>query len=251
MLPPAQILTILSRCCQWVTVSSNLRREYHGEQSPHLSCGVLFPSYFSLTPLSASRSFLLSVATTHVPLLLHTHTHTHRHAEAIKAMKQLQGAELEGHTLELKLSSRKSKPAATAAARRTGTVVKGANPKLLVRNVAFEATKKELRQLFAPYGDVKSIRLPPKSTGDGQHRGCVCACVCVCVCVCACVCVFVCFFMHELELHVLLTSNLFLLPSPFVRAWQLGLRLSSMRPKRKPRLRLTHSLAPHISTGEG
>ncbi|MFS8017415.1 putative RNA recognition motif domain, nucleotide-binding alpha-beta plait domain superfamily [Helianthus anomalus] len=40
--------------------------------------------------------------------------------------------------------------------------------KLIVRNVAFEATEKELRQLFSPFGQVKSLRLP---TRFGKHRG--------------------------------------------------------------------------------
>ncbi|KAJ0858160.1 putative RNA recognition motif domain, nucleotide-binding alpha-beta plait domain superfamily [Helianthus annuus] len=40
--------------------------------------------------------------------------------------------------------------------------------KLIVRNVAFEATEKELRQLFSPFGQVKSLRLP---TRFGKHIG--------------------------------------------------------------------------------
>ena len=41
--------------------------------------------------------------------------------------------------------------------------------KIVVRNLAFEANKKELRALFATYGQVKSVRLPRKF--DGKHRG--------------------------------------------------------------------------------
>ncbi|RHN48157.1 putative nucleotide-binding alpha-beta plait domain-containing protein [Medicago truncatula] len=40
--------------------------------------------------------------------------------------------------------------------------------KLLVRNVAFEATKKDLRQLFSPFGQIKKLKLPMKF---GNHRG--------------------------------------------------------------------------------
>ncbi|KOM48509.1 hypothetical protein LR48_Vigan07g221300 [Vigna angularis] len=40
--------------------------------------------------------------------------------------------------------------------------------KLLVRNVAFEATEKDLRRLFSPFGQIKSLRLPMKF---GSHRG--------------------------------------------------------------------------------
>ncbi|CAA3027726.1 multiple RNA-binding domain-containing 1 isoform X2 [Olea europaea subsp. europaea] len=40
--------------------------------------------------------------------------------------------------------------------------------KLIVRNAAFEATDKDLRLLFSPFGQVKSLRLPVKF---GNHRG--------------------------------------------------------------------------------
>ncbi|EGD82752.1 hypothetical protein PTSG_03403 [Salpingoeca rosetta] len=92
------------------------------------------------------------------------------HAEAVKAMKKLQGAELDGHKLELKLSTRTQQQQGPVA-RREGKLIKGATTKVVVRNVAFEATKKDIRQLFTPYGDVKSVRLPPKSFDPTQHRG--------------------------------------------------------------------------------
>ncbi|KAF7831239.1 multiple RNA-binding domain-containing protein 1 [Senna tora] len=51
------------------------------------------------------------------------------------------------------------------------TVEKDKSPtKLSVKNVAFEATKKELRQLFSPFGQIKSLRLPMKF-GSHSHRG--------------------------------------------------------------------------------
>ncbi|WJX93131.1 hypothetical protein P8452_74696 [Trifolium repens] len=40
--------------------------------------------------------------------------------------------------------------------------------KLLVKNVAFEATKKDLRQLFSPFGQIKHLKLPMKF---GNYRG--------------------------------------------------------------------------------
>ncbi|KAI9220240.1 hypothetical protein BC828DRAFT_415832 [Blastocladiella britannica] len=45
----------------------------------------------------------------------------------------------------------------------------GENTKLMVRNVPFEATLKDLRSLFSPFAHVKSVRLPKKVTGG--HRG--------------------------------------------------------------------------------
>ena len=40
---------------------------------------------------------------------------------------------------------------------------------MLIKNIAFEANKEELRKLFKVYGQVKNLRLPTKL--DGNHRG--------------------------------------------------------------------------------
>ncbi|RKP38577.1 hypothetical protein BJ085DRAFT_19348, partial [Dimargaris cristalligena] len=92
---------------------------------------------------------------------------------AQRAIQALQGRVLDGHALEVKLtnhvtgdqsSSRRAKRAAAESA----TQGQGST-KLVIRNVAFEATKKELRELLSNYGQLKSIRLPSKM--DGSHRG--------------------------------------------------------------------------------
>jgi len=41
--------------------------------------------------------------------------------------------------------------------------------KLVVRNLAFQATKNDVRELFKHFGSIKNIRLPKKM--DGKHRG--------------------------------------------------------------------------------
>ena len=41
--------------------------------------------------------------------------------------------------------------------------------KMIIRNVAFEAPKRDLSQLFSPFGQLKSLRVPRKF--DGSHRG--------------------------------------------------------------------------------
>ena len=87
------------------------------------------------------------------------------------ALRSLDGTALDGHALKLQRSrgaSAGDDPDAApggAAAPRSG----GAGTKLVVRNVAFEATKGDIRGLFAPFGQVKSVRLPLKF--DGNHRG--------------------------------------------------------------------------------
>jgi multiple RNA-binding domain-containing protein 1 len=95
------------------------------------------------------------------------------------AVAALQGAELDGHRLVLALAAgggtgageaggkaaKAGKPAASSAA---GAPPPGAD-KLVVRNVAFEATRADVLALFAPFGAVRSCRLPRKF--DGGHRG--------------------------------------------------------------------------------
>lgn len=78
---------------------------------------------------------------------------------------------LDKHKLALQLSTRKVSSAVKSK--------KQADPekqstKLVVRNVAFEATRKDVMSLFSPFGHMKSCRLPRKF--DGTPR-CVCASV--------------------------------------------------------------------------
>jgi len=93
----------------------------------------------------------------------------------LNALRTLDGTALDGHAIKLQ-RSRAAVAAATAtaddpnadgAAPRSGGAA--ASTKLVVRNVAFEATKTDIRGLFAPFGQVKSVRLPRKI--DGTHRG--------------------------------------------------------------------------------
>ncbi|KAG5459305.1 MAG: putative RNA binding motif protein [Olpidium bornovanus] len=87
---------------------------------------------------------------------------------AASAVRGLQGAVLDGHKLQIKVSHRGTEDAGT----KKGGLKKGeevATGKLLVRNVPFEATKKDLRELFGAFGHLKSVRLPSKFAGG--HRG--------------------------------------------------------------------------------
>lgn len=102
---------------------------------------------------------------------------------AQKAIKKLQGVLLEDHSLKLSIAKtsikdKDSKESAMLQNKRKretdlndyefeGDEV--TNNKILVRNLAFEANKDELRQLFKAFGEVKTIRVPNKL--DGTHRG--------------------------------------------------------------------------------
>ncbi|KAL1537533.1 multiple RNA-binding domain-containing protein 1-like [Salvia divinorum] len=81
---------------------------------------------------------------------------------ALKVCKELQGSVLDGHALILQLCHHKKDE---TIPRKIET---DSSTKLIVRNVAFEATEKDLKQLFSPFGQIKRLRLPMRF---GNHRG--------------------------------------------------------------------------------
>ena len=100
-------------------------------------------------------------------------------AVARAAKRAMQGAALEGRALRLELSSAETTRASRLERDGEGSdetktksarVPKGFSAtKLVVRNVAFEATRRDVQKLFNPFGVLKSCRLPKKF--DGAHRG--------------------------------------------------------------------------------
>lgn len=92
-------------------------------------------------------------------------------ALAGEAVKLAQGTKLDGHTLELRLSNRIVDPGSASVKKRGrgDTGKRKASAKIIVRNIAFEASAKDIRSLFATFGQIKSVRLPRKM--DGSHRG--------------------------------------------------------------------------------
>jgi len=84
---------------------------------------------------------------------------------AKKALKGMQGFVLDGHALHVKFAGRgteedQPKDKQTAKSRTT---------KMIVKNVPFEVTKKDIRELFSAHGQLKSVRLPKKF--DSRSRG--------------------------------------------------------------------------------
>lgn len=71
---------------------------------------------------------------------------------------------LDKHKLQLQLSkapapgSAAAAKASKAAAAAKAAAAKAAGAKLVVRNMAFEATRKDLMGLFGPFGHIKSCR---------------------------------------------------------------------------------------------
>jgi multiple RNA-binding domain-containing protein 1 len=93
-------------------------------------------------------------------------------SEACKlALDKLQGTVLDGHQLEFSFSnshsSTKESNIKLKPTIKDPPSIKAT--RLLVKNVPFEATEKELRELFASFVQIRKVRLPKKF--GGQHRG--------------------------------------------------------------------------------
>ncbi|KAG7085951.1 hypothetical protein E1B28_003479 [Marasmius oreades] len=86
---------------------------------------------------------------------------------ATKAMGSMQGFVLDGHALHVRFAGRGQEVTAGDAGGGGGS--KSRTTKMVVKNVPFEATKKDIRDLFGSHGHVKSVRLPKKF--DSRTRG--------------------------------------------------------------------------------
>ncbi|XP_056131196.1 probable RNA-binding protein 19 [Lampris incognitus] len=89
---------------------------------------------------------------------------------AKKAMKQLQHCSVDDHELELKISEKATRSVEISHKKRQAEK-KQTGSKILVRNVPFQASVREIRELFCTFGELKTVRLPKKATGSGNHRG--------------------------------------------------------------------------------
>ncbi|OAQ66900.1 multiple RNA-binding domain-containing protein 1 [Pochonia chlamydosporia 170] len=90
-------------------------------------------------------------------------------AQAQAALKVMDGYVLDGHTLGVK-ASHKGQDAAEER-RREDRAKKSAaqRTKIIIKNLPFQATKKDVRSLFGTYGQLRSVRVPKKA--DFTARG--------------------------------------------------------------------------------
>lgn len=89
--------------------------------------------------------------------------------QAQAALKVMDGYTLEGHKLQIRASH---KGADAAEDRRKADAAKklaGKKTKVIIKNLPFEATKKDVRALFGAYGQLRSVRVPKKM--DRGARG--------------------------------------------------------------------------------
>uniref|UniRef100_A0A7N8YBX1 Probable RNA-binding protein 19 n=1 Tax=Mastacembelus armatus TaxID=205130 RepID=A0A7N8YBX1_9TELE len=93
---------------------------------------------------------------------------------AQKALRQLQYVHssviLSFHFYLLKMSN-VPVHRTTEVSRKKQVEKKQRGSKILVRNVPFQATVREIRELFCTFGELKTVRLPKKAAGSGNHRG--------------------------------------------------------------------------------
>lgn len=92
-----------------------------------------------------------------------------RKADAKKALREINESTLDDHKLQIKMSE-KTLVTNLKSARRMHDAGTQTSSKLLVKNIPFQATAKEVRQLFVTFGELKTVRLPQKP-GSSEHRG--------------------------------------------------------------------------------
>jgi multiple RNA-binding domain-containing protein 1 len=84
--------------------------------------------------------------------------------EAETAISAMDGYTLDGHKLQLKLSHRGHEEDASSA-----TKSKPKSTKILIKNIPFETSKKDVQKLFGTFGQLRSVRVPKKF--DKTARG--------------------------------------------------------------------------------
>ncbi|KAG9047437.1 Multiple RNA-binding domain-containing protein 1 [Tulasnella sp. UAMH 9824] len=92
--------------------------------------------------------------------------------EAKKALKTMQGFVLDGHALVVNFAKRGAggQDEGTSRGQESRLLLEATkSAKIIVRNVPFEASKKDLKERFGAHGTLKSIRLPKKF--DSRSRG--------------------------------------------------------------------------------
>ena len=89
--------------------------------------------------------------------------------QAQVALEAMDGYTLEGHKLQIRASHRGMDAAEERRMADTDKKAAGQRTKIIIKNLPFEATKKDIRALFGPYGQLRSVRVPKKM--DRATRG--------------------------------------------------------------------------------
>ena len=89
--------------------------------------------------------------------------------DASSALAALDGQKLEGHDLVIKLSHKALDAAEERRKEDAARKLAGRSTKIIIKNLPFEASKKDVRAPITPYGQLRSVRLPKKF--DNSTRG--------------------------------------------------------------------------------
>ncbi|PGH12928.1 hypothetical protein AJ80_06533 [Polytolypa hystricis UAMH7299] len=90
-------------------------------------------------------------------------------AQAQAALKVMNGYKLEQHELVVKASHKGMDAAEQRRREDTAKKINARRTKIIVKNLPFQATKKDIRSLFSAYGQLRSVRVPQKF--DRTARG--------------------------------------------------------------------------------
>jgi multiple RNA-binding domain-containing protein 1 len=86
------------------------------------------------------------------------------------AVKAMDGFVLDGHKLSVKASHKGHDAAEERRREDKAKAAAGQTTKIVVKNLPFEATKKDVRELFGAYGKLRAVRVP-KKFGSTSTRG--------------------------------------------------------------------------------
>ena len=89
--------------------------------------------------------------------------------QAQAALKVMDGHVLDDHTLAVKASHRGLDAAEERRREDKAKKAAGQRTKIIIKNLPFQATKKDVRALFGTYGQLRSVRVPKKA--DYTTRG--------------------------------------------------------------------------------
>ena len=89
--------------------------------------------------------------------------------QAHAALAAMNGYRLDGHDLVLKASHKSLDAAEQRRKEDQAKKISGRRTKVIIKNLPFEASKKDIRSLFGTYGKLRSVRVPKKF--DSSTRG--------------------------------------------------------------------------------
>lgn len=89
--------------------------------------------------------------------------------QAQAAIAAMFGYQLDGHQLTIRPSHRAVDAAEERRKEDTAKKMSGKKTKIIIKNLPFEASKKDIRALFGSYGQLRSVRVPKKF--DNSTRG--------------------------------------------------------------------------------